>query len=626
MTPLLLSALAFLAVLAVYLAALSQRAQPAPEAFAGDGAPVPGWAAMFAAAGVAVAAGLGLADHLALSARFGLSAAHVALGLVLAAMVSVMLGKRVWLAGRIAGLASPAAALGSYYGSVTLRLAVLAVALLFALPFAAALLVQAAALVTALTGGALPFAGAVWLMAFALFLPAVIGGWRPLVLITAVLSVLLAALVAGVAVLSEAALPGPGFLDGGLVVAEGFLADRIPAVVRDAAGIGRDMPFGGPFTALGIASAALAVTGIALAPGMLWLSAGTAAGRAPGLGPIWLMAGIAGGLMVLAAPMLAARMEAGAVPFVQALGGLAPFAGLAGALMFLVAAQIGAGFLASSGALVIARDLVLADVLPGLSPRGARLAARLAIAAGFLAVAALASFGPMLAAVLATLALPMAVQLLPGFLGLAWVRWISRGAVLTGLIAGTLVVVFTEPPGLLLVGALFGDLPWGRWPLTVHSAGWGLAANFGAVLLVSIFTRRGPERDRRDRLHDEFAARWRADFGGAAVRGAKWSLTLIWAFLALGPGAILGNEFFGRPMFVGGEAALGVPSLWVWQILGWLVGVSLVWWIAARAGLGLTRSEGLRRVALDEAGAVRRPPGWIAAGLARVTGAQAAGR
>ena len=40
----------------------------------------------------------------------------------------------------------------------------------------------------------------------------------------------------------------------------------------------------------------------------------------------------------------------------------------------------------------------------------------------------------------------------------------------------------------------------------------------------------------RDRLHDEFAARWAADFGGRAGRAAKWSLTLIWAFLAVGPG------------------------------------------------------------------------------------------
>jgi hypothetical protein len=187
---------------------------------------------------------------------------------------------------------------------------------------------------------------------------------------------------------------------------------------------------------------------------------------------------------------------------------------------------------------------------------------------------------------------------------------------------GGLMVLFTEPLGLVIFEGLFIDLPWGRWPLTIHSAAYGLALNFGAVLLVSIFTRRGAERDHRDRLHAEFAARWRPDFGSPAARGATWSLSLVWVFLALGPGAILGNSFFSQPVFTEGEAALGVPSLWIWQMLFWLIGVLLVWWVAYRSRLGLTTMEGLRRVEFGTPvwdAARRGPPAWIARSLARVT-------
>jgi solute:Na+ symporter, SSS family len=102
---------------------------------------------------------------------------------------------------------------------------------------------------------------------------------------------------------------------------------------------------------------------------------------------------------------------------------------------------------------------------------------------------------------------------------------------------------------------------------------------------------------------------------------AKWSLTLICSFLALGPCAILGNSFFSKPIFTDGEATLGAPSLWVWQIVFWLLGVLLVWWLAYRARMSIIENVAWRRIDLDpprgqlERG---RAPPWIALLLARV--------
>ena len=622
MTQFLVMALAFLAVYGIYLAALVARQQTDPAAFLDGGASLPGWAVSFGAAGVMVA-GIGLGDHLTLMARFGLQASHVALGLVLAALTAVLVQKRLWLAARITGIGSPGAALADYYGSVTLRIFLLILAGLFALPFAANQLSTLGGLLAEVTAGAIPRATSIWVIAFFLLLPAVIGGWRATVLILALQTVLIAVLLIATTGFAGLVLPGSGFLAGGIPTVDGNLADRIPGVIQFSAGIGKETPPGGIFTTVGIASGALALIGVVLSPGFLYLGMTARAGKAHAFAPVWLIAGLACGLLLLVAPFLVAHLAGGLVALATTLAAIEPFAGLGLLLLALVTGQVAVAFFTTSGALMITRELVLPLILPGLSARNARLTARIALALCFWLVATLAAFAPLLSAILASLALPLAVQLLPAVLGLAFVPWISRSAVLVGLILGALVVFFTEPPGLILFEGLWLDLPWGRWPLTVHSAAWGLACNIAAVLLVAIFTRAGPERLDRDRLHTEFAANRQIGSGGGAGRGAKGSLTLIWAFLAIGPGAILGNTFFSQPVFTQGEAALGLPSLWVWQILFWLIGVLLVWWLAYPSRLGITEPHGLRPLTpFDVPGLIGDPstPGWIAAGLARVAG------
>ena len=615
MTPLLVTMLALLAAYGIYMAALVAR-QGTP--FLDGGADLPGWAVMFAGAGVVVA-GSGLVDHLTLVGRFGLQASQVALGLILAALTAVLVQKRLWLAARIAGLGSPGEALGRYYRSVTLRVVMLTLAVIFALPYAANVLSSVGVLFSEVTGWAVPPAVAIWVMAFFMFLPAVIGGWRALVLVLALQAVLIAVLLPATTGFAEATLGAPGFLSGGIAVADGILADRIPGVIQFSAGIGKEVSPGGIFTTVGIASGALALIGVVLSPGFLYLAMTAREGRAHGFGPVWLIAALACGMLLLVAPFLAARLASGVAPLALSLAMTEPFAGVALVVLAVVAGQVAVAFFTTSGTILVTREVILPFVLPGQSPRQARLSARVALAIAFWLVAALAVFAPLTCAIFATLALPLSVQLLPAILGLAFVPWISRGAVIAGLIPGALLVFFTEPPGLILFEGLFLDLPWGRWPLSIHSAAWGLVFNVAAVLLVSIFTRSGAERSHRQRLHDEFATTWPTDFGGRRARAAKWSLVLIWAFFAIGPGAILGNTLFSQPIFAGGEAALGLPSLWVWQILFWLIGVLLVWWLAASARLGVTTTTGIRTVVLAD-DAAGQTPGWIAAGLARVTG------
>ncbi len=614
MTPLLLSILILLALYGVYIAAITARHEVRPADFLDGAQALPGWAVMFLLPALA-ATGLGLEQQLALVTRFGLQASHLAVGFVLAAMAALLLWNRMWYVARVARLSTPGEALGQFYGSITLRVVMLGLAVLFALPFSANLLSSTAQLLERATDGLLPRAAGVWLLAISLAIPAIIGGWRATVMTLAMQAVLLALLLPGTTILAEILATAPGFPAAPIPVQEGVLWDRIPGVIQYSAGIGKEMPVTGIFTTVALSSSVIGLLGIVFSPATVYLGQTASPGRAVGISTVWLAAGLITGIFVLGAPLLASRMAAGPMALAAQFYAFEPLAGVGLVVMLIAGAMLAVSFFVTGGAILLTRELVIRYLFPDLSEQEQRFSARIAIGFAFFILAFMASFLPSISAVLGSVALPLAVQLLPAFLGLTFLRWISRGAVIAGMTLGMLIVFFTEPPGLILFEGLFVDLPWGRWPLTIHSAAWGLAINLVVVLLASAATLRAPDNVQRSRLHD---ALFQATGVTVGSRGLFWALMLLWSFLAYGPGAVLGNTFFSHPIFTSAEAALGIPSLWVWQILFWLLGVVLVWWMAFRVGLGRTSEDAIRTIDLESGKPAR--PDWLAAGLARVNG------
>lgn len=615
MTPLLLSALVLLALYGVYIAALVARRETRPTDFLDAGQALPGWAAMFLLPALAVAA-LGVENHMALIARFGLQASHLAVGLVLVAMAALLVWNRMWYVTRVAKLPTPGEALGQFYGSVALRVAALALAVLFALPFSANLLSSAAQLLERAMDGLVPRASGVWLLAVSLAIPAIIGGWRATIMTLAMQAILLVLLLPGSTILAEIIATTPGYPAAPIPVQEGVLWDRLPGVIQYSAGIGKEMPALGIFTTVALSSSAVGLLGIVFSPATLYLGQTIRSGVSAGISSVWLVGGLMAGIFVLGAPLLATRMAGDPINLAAAFYAVEPLAGVALIVMLLVGMLLAISFFVTGGAIIVTRELVIRYLFPTLSESRQRFSARVAIGFTFFFLAFMASFLPLTSAILASIALPLSVQLLPAIVGLTFFRWISRGAVLAGMTLGMLIVFFTEPPGLILFEGLFVNLPWGRWPLTIHSAAWGLAFNLLLVLLSSAATLRAPDAFQRGRLHDALFQATGLSVGG---RGLLWALTLLWSFLSYGPGAVLGNTFFSHPIFTEAEASLGIPSLWVWQILFWLLGVVLVWWLAFKIGFGHTSDEGIKVIELEPV-TRRRPPDWLAAGLSRVNG------
>ena len=56
------------------------------------------------------------------------------------------------------------------------------------------------------------------------------------------------------------------------------------------------------------------------------------------------------------------------------------------------------------------------------------------------------------------------------------------------------------------------------------------------------------------------------------------ALALLVAFCVL---AVIGNTIFGAPAEgVTGGWTFGIPSIWAWQILFWILGVGMMWFLA----------------------------------------------
>jgi solute:Na+ symporter, SSS family len=631
MTTLLFAAVALIFAFAIYVGVLSGRQTSAGGEFVHGGHALPPWAFIFAGSGILLGS-LSLHDHFLLTALYGFQYNHVALGLMFAALCATLVYKRLWLAARMSGLDSPIEIVGAYYRSVALRVFLLGLTMIFAIPFAAVSLALAGDLVTAASGGVLTRSQTIFVLAVFLFLFSVLGGWRGVVYVVAAQSFLLLVLMLFVGAFTASAFDGLTTLSSGIKVMSGVLPDQIPGVMQYSSGVGKEEAPGGIWTTLAIISFGASLVGVVLSPAMSFLSITVRTRTSFAFHQVWMVAGLATGVLLIVSPLIGAEVavsnsaapHTGVTSYTELIGRFASrdqFAALCLLLMLLGSMQIVVAFLTAAGANLLTIDLLQRYVLPNLPGEGRRLAARIALALLYATVALMAAFAPLLAAILGSVALSLSVQFLPAYIGLCWAPWISRSAVLTGLIFGGLLVILTEPPGLIFFEGLFFDLPWGRWPLTIHSAVWGLGFNVVACLIVSLFTHSGPEHAHREMLHQGFRDALRGEGQRSALGTAKWSLTLIWSFLALGPGAILGNSFFSKPIFSEGEATLGVPSLWVWQIVFWFLGVLLVWWLAYRARMSIIQNVAWRRIDLDPPlGQLerRRTPPWIALLLARV--------
>ena len=589
--------------------------------------------------------------------RDGFPFAETCLGAITIALGAAFFLKRQWMLGKRFGYVTPGEMAAHYFGGDVIRIAMLVVALAFTIPFVAMQLGAAGAIVAGLSDGMVGRDAAMWVLTIVVFAYVAFGGMRAAAYVGTLQGVLVVvgilalgayaywlmdgfgAFTRALGALSLAATSAEG---NAAAMAASFFA--IPGVIQYTAGLGVDTPAGGLWTAVMIFSYSLALMGLTLNPvfSVLAFSSrspkGFAAqatwGAAATMGGVLLVFSVAQGVGANFLGASKAVTEAGlalgnpladqSLPgssgvvgaYLGLLGDAAPWFAAILAVAAVAAVQSIAAISASATSTLVVRDIFKRFIEPDLDAERQRTYARIGVGLILLIALVIESFAPSAGVALGALALGFGLQLLPVVAAICWIPWITRPAATVGLVTGMAFVVFTEHFGIALAGFFGLDLPWGRWPWTIHSAVWGLFANIVVAFVVSLISQRAEETAHRRAFHDFLDSHALLPVSRHYLRFVAWAAALAWLFFAIGPGAVMGNRVFGNPK--GGLAAwpLGVPSIWAWQFAWWAIGVLLVWFLSYRMGMATMPSKFIAMASKAER--TLPPPSIAGAALVRL--------
>ena len=182
---------------------------------------------------------------------------------------------------------------------------------------------------------------------------------------------------------------------------------------------------------------------------------------------------------------------------------------------------------------------------------------------------------------LGSFALGIACQMFVPLLAICYFPWLTKNGVALGIVIGIITVFFTEQIGQVMFGNLIN---WEKWPLTIHSAFWGILFNSISAVIISFITQDTKENNHKNKIHEFFDDHRNLSMSRRSLKPSAWIVTVSWIFFSIGPGVLIGNRMFGNPNNVE-SWSFGMPSIWVWQIIFWLLGVVLVWFLAFKMGM-----------------------------------------
>jgi hypothetical protein len=127
-----------------------------------------------------------------------------------------------------------------------------------------------------------------------------------------------------------------------------------------------------------------------------------------------------------------------------------------------------------------------------------------------------------------------------------------------------------------------------RYPLSMHTAFWGLFAGLTVAYLCRGLGAKDSEETRKRQAE---VRAWLDSVDAASDTGKKWRSWMkivvpVWFFFAIGPACLLGNKAF---------TFCGFPALWSWQIVWWILGIVMMWALCFKAEMSTTSEEQIRR-------------------------------
>jgi len=518
----------------------------------------------------------------------------------------VLFLRRQWVLGKAYNYITPGEMYSDYYGGNAIRLLTVLVALLFSVPYLGVQLRASGSLFNVLTDGLIPVNVGMIALSTVVMIYVASGGLKSVAFVDCAQAILLAL---GITILGGVVLyylgGWSGFtsglaelvsldIDSGKnLTPEGHsMKVAIPGSIQMVSGGSKSI--GGGWTGIMCMTYMFALMGIQSSPAFsMWAFSNktSRAFRWQQVVASALVIGVIlftftifqglGGQVLVHKGVLVGVTDSNLVPKIISLLSIsAPWlVGLLAVCALAAMQSTGAAYMSTFSAMVT-RDIYTKYVSPDATDKSQKFTGRMFVILVTVAALVVAANSSQAIVMLGGLAVAYGFQMYPSLIGLCYYKGFTRKGVVAGLVVGLVAVTLTDK-----TSGWFG-VPWGAYPLTIHSAGWGILFNLITTVVVSLVTR---ESDLRKKIKQQKHDLLQAVSGMNEERKKKvrsaWVLTLIWFLVGFGPFATIGNSLFSDPNLPQLWTPLSLPSLWVWQLLFLAYGVFVMWYLAFYMGL-----------------------------------------
>lgn len=518
----------------------------------------------------------------------------------------VLFLRRQWVLGKAYRYITPGEMYSDYYGGNSIRLLTVLVAFLFSVPYLGVQLRASGVLFNVLTDGLVSVNFGMFTLSAIVMIYVASGGLRSVAFVDCAQAILLAlgiTILGGIAIYYAGGYSGftNGLADivmadvtsGQNLTADGYsMKVAIPGSIQMVSAGSKAT--GGPWTGIMCMTYMFALMGIQSSPAFsMWAFANktSKAFRWQQVVASSIVIGVLlfsftifqglGGHILIANGVLDSANDNNLVPqLINLLSDAAPWlVGLLAVCALAAMQSTGAAYMSTFSAMVT-RDIYAKFISPNASDKNQKLSGRIFVIIVTGAALIVAANSSQAIVMLGGLAVAYGFQMYPALIGICYYKGFTQKGVVAGLVVGLIAVTLTDR-----TSAWFG-VPWGAYPLTIHSAGWGIFFNLIITFLVSHFSAEtDAERNNKAKKHQLL----QAVSGMNSARKKKirlaWILTLIWFLVGFGPFATIGNTIFSDPNSPALWAPFDLPSLWVWQIMFLGYGIFVMWFLAFHMGM-----------------------------------------
>ena len=518
----------------------------------------------------------------------------------------VLFLRRQWVLGKAYRYITPGEMYSDYYGGNSIRLLTVLVAFLFSVPYLGVQLRASGALFNVLTDGLVSVNFGMFTLSAIVMIYVASGGLRSVAFVDCAQAILLAlgiTILGGIAIYYAGGYGGftTGLADivmadvtsGQNLTADGYsMKVAIPGSIQMVSAGSKAT--GGPWTGIMCMTYMFALMGIQSSPAFsMWAFANktSKAFRWQQVVASSIVIGVLlfsftifqglGGHILIANGVLDSANDNNLVPqLINLLSDAAPWlVGLLAVCALAAMQSTGAAYMSTFSAMVT-RDIYAKFISPNASDKNQKLSGRIFVIIVTGAALIVAANSSQAIVMLGGLAVAYGFQMYPALIGICYYKGFTQKGVVAGLVVGLIAVTLTDR-----TSAWFG-VPWGAYPLTIHSAGWGIFFNLIITFLVSHFSAEtDSERNNKAKKHQLL----QAVSGMNSARKKKirlaWILTLIWFLVGFGPFATIGNTIFSDPNSPALWAPFALPSIWVWQIMFLGYGIFVMWFLAFHMGM-----------------------------------------